>query len=302
VAELAERLDEFSQTPVAAALFVRAAQNGLDPDDLANPQTVSVLASRAICELNPWAGDGGPAAARREAVQAARSQRGLIADVLADERNAWWGAPLHREGQLLLTGRKSARVDPMRIAVPFGPVAGWETYAQKPGSAVITSTELPVPDDAPIRSGAHAELCCGCGDWDVRYPVELHRLHAAPDARVYEVHSAADWHALAEGYGDPATQEGSDHNLFESAGLVNGLAPTWSAVAADYDGVHLSFAGLLTALYVPIGSPGIGPTGIGTTTLWAWAWECTFWVRSVFTGSDLLPALAEAPEWDLPGE
>ncbi|MGS0685328.1 hypothetical protein ACVBEQ_09305 [Nakamurella sp. GG22] len=289
--ELGERLDEFSQAPVAAALFVLAARNGLRPDDLADPQTVAVLASQAICQLNPWCGNGEPAAARREAVEAVRSQQRLIADVLADERNAWWAAPLHRDGQLLLTDRKDAGVDPMRIRAPFGAVSNWETYAQKPGSAVITSTELPVADDPPIRSGAHAELCCGCGDWVVDYPVEQRRLHAAADARVYEVHSAADWHALVARYGDSATHGGSDDSLFESAELVNGLAPTWSAVAADQDGVHLSFAGLLTALYVPFSS-----AGIGTTTLWAWSWECTFWVHSVFTGSDLLPALAAAPE------
>ena len=36
-----------------------------------------------------------------------------------------------------------------------------------------------------------------------------------------------------------------------AAGIVNGPAPAWSMVAGDYDGVHLTFAGLLTGLYVP---------------------------------------------------
>lgn len=55
--------------------------------------------------------------------------------------------------------------------------------------------------------------------------------------------------------------------------------------------MHLSFAGLLSALYVPVSSPQIG-----TTTLWAWDWECTHWIRSVFTATTALPHLPEPPQ------
>jgi len=54
--------------------------------------------------------------------------------------------------------------------------------------------------------------------------------------------------------------------------------------------VHLTFAGLLTGLYVPHTSEGV------TTTLWAWTWESTHWLRSVFTSATPLADLPEAPQ------
>jgi hypothetical protein len=101
------------------------------------------------------------------------------------------------------------------------------------------------------------------------------------------VDSAADWHQLALRYGDPGTHPGSDAHLRATSGLDNGLCPTWSAVAADYDGVHLTFAGLLTGLYAPVVTEGV------TTTLWSWQWESTYWLRSVFTTASALPELPD---------
>ncbi|WP_345433902.1 hypothetical protein, partial [Modestobacter marinus] len=278
MATLEHRIENFLRAPLGAAFFVLAARNNLTADQLADAATTCTLASTALRELDPWSGGSRPAAVRADAIEAARPLRSLLAAVLADERNAWWDAPLQRDAQLLLTGREDRQPDPAKVPVPTGPISSWETYAQKPLHALITSTELAVPADEPIRSSAHAELACGSSDWNAAYPVDQQRLRVAERARIAEVHSAADWHALSTRYGDPATHHGSDTNLRELAEIENGLAPTWSALAADYDGVHLSFAGLLSALYVPVSSPQIG-----TTTLWAWDWECTHWIRSVFT-------------------
>ncbi|OMQ14593.1 hypothetical protein A7K94_0215560 [Modestobacter sp. VKM Ac-2676] len=288
---LEHRVEDFLQAPLAAAFLVLAARNDLAADQLADPATACTLASTALCELNPWSGGRRPTAVRADVLMAARPLRPLLTDVLADERNSWWDAPLQRDAQLLLTGREDRRPEPFDVPVPTGPVSGWETYAQKPAHALITSTELAVPADEPIRSGAHAELACGCSDWDAVYPVAQQRLEVTGHARVAEVHSAADWHGLCARYGDPGTHRGSDANLRDAAGIENGVAPTWSALGADHDGVHLSFAGLLSALYVPVDSPQIG-----TTTLWAWDWECTHWVRSVFPTTAVLPELDEPPE------
>jgi hypothetical protein len=72
-----------------------------------------------------------------------------------------------------------------------------------------------------------------------------------------------DWHRLVRRYGDPATHPGSDDSLRDAAGIDNGPAPAWSTVAGDYDGVHRTFAGLLTGLYVPQTTEEV------STTLWA---------------------------------
>lgn len=193
---------------------------------------------------------------------------------------------------MLLRGQDEYPADPWHIPVPAGPISRWETYAQKPEHGMMTTTELRVAPAEQVRSGGHANLACGRGgDWQPVYPVSQVRLQVASSARVFEVHSAADWHSLTTRYGDPATHHGSDENLREAGGIDNGLAPTWSAVAADYDGVHLSFAGLLTAAQSPMTS-----NLIGTTTLWAWDWESTHWVRSAFTATETLLAMVERPE------
>ncbi|NAZ75483.1 hypothetical protein GTQ99_08615 [Kineococcus sp. T13] len=286
---LQHRLEDFLRAPVAAAFFVLASRNDLSVDDLADPATACTAASTALRELNPWSGTA--PAARTAAVAAARSLRPLIRSVLSDERNSWWQAPLRHDAQLLLTGQEDQQPTPDAVPVPTGAIAAWESYAQKPLQSLITSTELSVPAGEPIRCSAHAELACGSSDWNAVYPVRQQRLHVAEGARVAEVHSAADWHELVVRYGDPATHPGSDGSLARSADLDNGLAPTWSAVAEDYDGVHLSFAGLLSALHVPTTS-----TGVGTTTLWAWEWERTHWIRPAFTATTELPELPEPPQ------
>lgn len=282
------RADDFLQAPAAAAMFVLANRLGFGADRLAQPAIAAGLASTAVRDLDPWA--GAAAANRAEALALAGPLRELVAAVVTDPRNAWWSAPLDRGAQLLLTGQEEPRQDLQQLQAPEGPADSWEIYAQKPVRRITTSTELPVGPDEPIRSGAHAELACGSSDWDAGYPVRQARLRIAATARVYEVDSAADWHELVLRYGDLAAHPGSDGSLRDAAGIDNGPAPTWSAVAADYDGVHLTLAGLLTGLYLPCASERI------STTLWAWEWESTHWLRSVFTSVTPLDDLLEPPE------
>jgi hypothetical protein len=287
VDSLDSRVDDFMRAPAAAAVFVLADRLGLDAGRLAEPATVTALASRALGDLNPWT--GAAAASRARALALVRPLHDLVTAVVTDPRNAWWSAPLDRAAQLLLTGHNDPQREPLRLDPPQGPGEAWETYAQKPLHRIATSTELRVAPDEPIRSGAHAELSWGSSDWDAAYPVRQVRLHVSATARVYDIDSAADWHRLVQRYRDPATHPGSDENLLDAAGIDHGPAPTWSAVADDYDGVHLTFAGLLTGLYLPHTTAQI------STTLWAWNWESTYWLRSVFTGATPLDDLHEPP-------
>jgi hypothetical protein len=281
-------VENFMQAPAAAAMFVLADRLGLSAERLAQPATAVAMASIALRDLNPWTGQA--AANRARALALVRPLRELVTAVVTDLRNAWWSAPLDRGAQLLLTGQDEPQRDPMRLPAPQGPNEAWETYAQKPLRSIATSTELPVASDEPIRSGAHAELSCGISDWDPVYPVRQVRLRVSSTARVYQIDSAADWHRLVQGYGDWAGCLGSDANLRDAAGIDAGPAPTWSRVAEDYDAVHLTFAGLLTGLYLPYGTEEV------STTLWAWTWESTHWLRSAFIGATPLDDLPEPPE------
>jgi hypothetical protein len=279
---------DFLRAPVAALMFVLADRAGLGPDDLANPATASVLASTALNELNPWSsGDDRPAGRRARALELVKPLRPLVDSVVNDARNAWWSDPGNRCCQVHLTD--DDRIDPMHVVTPTGPVTGWEIYAQKPARRLETSTELAVAPGAVVVSGAHAALAHGPGDWFPDYPLKQARLSVSDDARVYEINRPEDWHRLAVRYGEVDSYPGPNAQLLDTAGIDHGPAPTWSAVAADWDGVHLTLAGMLTSIYVPV---SIGDT---TTTLWAWEFERTLWLKPVFTAATPLPPLEQAP-------
>ncbi|PRZ43048.1 hypothetical protein CLV47_103104 [Antricoccus suffuscus] len=295
--DLAERADDFSRAPVAAAVFVLADRGGLDADALANPALVTALASSAIADLTPWVPSPGSARLRAQVLEQVRPLRSLVNAVLADPRNTWWQQPAAGSNQVHLVDQRAAertpRPDPMHLPTSAGMPGLWNvTYAQRPIDSVLTSTLLPVRDGEVIASGGHGELAYGW-DADPIYPVAQTRLKVDSHARVYEITSAVDWHALALTYGDPETHPGPDRSLLNCGGIDHGLAPTWNAVTRDYDGVHLTFAGLLSALFVPV------RTGAVSTTLWNWTSECTCWLRTAFTSSTPsaeLPTELEAPE------
>jgi hypothetical protein len=92
------------------------------------------------------------------------------------------------------------------------------------------------------------------------------RLPVRPGARIAEIHRPQDWVALVTAYPAPAQagQEcwelpGPNQDPCELAELISlpqqraartsirrHLVPDWGLVAANYDGVHLSWAGFLT--------------------------------------------------------
>lgn len=288
-------VDALLDSPVGAALFVAAAQQHLGVDELADPATVTALASIvAGGPLDPW---GGELERTRRWVRAeAAPLRPLVAAVVDDPRARWWWAPLDRDRQLALTEPGATLV----VTEPVGPAERWEVYAQRRAfGGLETATELPAPDlragedparvTPEVRSGLHAELAAGGSDWNPEYPLRETRLRVAADARVWEITSPADWHRLARTHGDPATYAGTDPHLLDSAGLEHGIGPTWSAVAADWDGVHLTFGGFLTSLYVPVTSGG------STTTLWSWRSERTLWLRDVLSARGDVAQRSRAP-------
>lgn len=103
-------------------------------------------------------------------------------------------------------------------------------------------------------------------------PSSRWRLPVHPETRVWEVDHPADWARLVESYPKAAVVPhpswelpGPNRHLGDVAGLLGvpaqraartsvgrQLVPDWEAVAKDYDGVHLSWAGSITTE----GSPG----------------------------------------------
>lgn len=175
------------------------------------------------------------------------------------------------------------------------------------GAGQFTLASMWTVSDPPPE--VHGELI---GAWELEPdPVSRWRLPARPDARVFEVHRPADWVQLVTEY--PAT--GRPHPEWELPGpnqlsgdlhellaidcqhgarisIRRHLVPDWAAVAADYDGVHLSWSGFLTT------EGFASDLGDGDVALLRyWFSERTHWVRDVFAE----PIPLDAPHLDPDG-
>jgi hypothetical protein len=282
-----ERVDLVLASPTAAAMFVCAHAEGLTAENLADPATAMEVASTAMNKLNPWSGQA--VYERAAALDKVNGLRDLVAAVVGDTRNTWWWLDLQRERQLWVS---DITLDPAAFVLPVPTkYTRWMIYAQHPNYAdcIDTSTELDVAP-AQVRSGLHNELAGAVvTDWNPSYPLRQASITVSDTARVYEIHQPQAWRELALRYADLDEYAGPDANLLSSAGIDHGPAPLWHRVAADWDGVHLSFFGLLTTLYTPLTHDGIA------TTLWAWLSERTLWLRNAFETITELEPLTEAP-------
>lgn len=101
-------------------------------------------------------------------------------------------------------------------------------------------------------------------------------LAVADTARVFEVDSPAAWQALVSAYSRPATAS-YRHTWAWTGWNGHWLAPRWSAVARDWDGVHLTVAGYLSTAACPL------PVGTARTMLAGWNPDQTYWLTDVLT-------------------
>jgi hypothetical protein len=101
-------------------------------------------------------------------------------------------------------------------------------------------------------------------------------LAPGPGSRIYEISEPTAWTGLVARY--PLNVSlAKRHDWWRTTG-VDGpwLMPDWSAVAADYDGVHLTVSGYLTTAgrYLPVDQSG--------TVLAGWNPDETYWLNDVF--------------------
>ncbi|MFN8223710.1 MAG: hypothetical protein U0R50_10765 [Gaiellales bacterium] len=144
-------------------------------------------------------------------------------------------------------------------------------------------------------------------------PIARWRLPVTPGARVFEVHGAEDWARLVRTYPrcpvgphgswelpGPNQHPSDVHDLaIVSAGAAARTAvavamPHWSRVAADFDGVHLSWKGLIAAEGRVVPVPELGENVV--TMLRYWSSERTLWLNDVFGQRELLGSVtADSP-------
>jgi hypothetical protein len=109
----------------------------------------------------------------------------------------------------------------------------------------------------------------------------------AGNARVFEIDGPQAWQRLVTGY--PGTATATYRHTWAWTGWDGEwLVPSWPAVAADWDGVHISVAGYLSTAGRPL------PAGSARTLLAGWNPDETYWL------ADAITSLGEAQAWHNP--
>lgn len=250
--------------PVAVAALLIARQERIAPEDLCSPPVAFAVAAEARLELDPWGGDH--ARRVRRVLGHAAEVKSYAEAVLANPASSWWAQPVDRYGQVLVAGQCSSGVE---HAVRFASSA----YAQRPVPALITSTRLGSDTCWDVFTGRHV------GDEEPMTSANRILLQADPAARVLELHEPKHWRELCLRF-----------PLRSGPGelMPGGLAPDWTAVAATWDAVHLSFFGFLASAFVRVGD------GLHHSMLWTWDGEQTLWLRQKFTSSSVVSAAADS--------
>lgn len=259
--------------PVGCAFLLTIARDQVPVEVAVTPRQAFARAVVALEALNPWLGHF------EQAVTAALSHgsslKSLARTVAGHPQCRWWTAPFDCSRQVLVSSDELDRASSRTL--PPESVAHWEAYDQRPLPWRITST---------LRGAfSCVDSVLGTGDW--LDPEEYGRFTAEiePTARVLEITSSAEWHELCVSF--PSVNK--DRNSPAGAGS---LSPDWGRVASRWDGIHLTFAGLLTTPFVRHSSAA------GTTMLWSWDAEGTTWLPGDFLrkGSPLAPLDPNASE------
>ncbi len=251
------------------ALSTRKASSGCF-DQLA-PERLSELIVHSEIDLTPY-WDGYQRQA--EVLLASGAALRPFADhLLQAAGTATWFAELDRKRQEWMS---SAGLAP--DASSFHPdLRSYGAGITKPRRALWTSTSM-----GEGSSGWLHYVHWGEDRWES--PYLRWRLEVLATARVYEVHGPQTWQALCLAYPAPSRLA---YPVETPAAVIE---PDWQGVTQDWDGIHLSVGGLLTAERVRWGRPG------AQAHLYGWGVESTVWLRWVFGAVQRLPDGGERDE------
>lgn len=270
---LFELADTLLASPLGCSFLDASERSGFGVDDISDPTTAFFLAGRAWGMITPWSATQAPDIAEllRRSPRWVERAHALV----EDPRNAWWFEDLRRADQLMI---RQAEPPVGWSAVQLWDAdkrAAHERYSQQPVYPTCTSTAF---DGLSSYLVSASEIVEDLGP--LAFPVQRILVTVSPDARVFEVHDAEGWSELCRRY--PAHTPGGLHG--------GSLVPDFSLAASDWDGVHLSFGGLLTATHVPVEGPG------GRTLLEGWEAEQTVWLNPSFDDETRLPDLEQRLE------
>lgn len=290
------KIDELTASPLGCAFLLIVNESGISADIAATPSVSLRALADAVSETSIWQ----PLYPRVAEFILSRGcrLRDLARAILESPASAWWFAPIARHSQTWAAAYRypaDAAPTPTKFNAPKRPMTRWERSVNKSENGLYTSTLL---DGATamlsaLDSGMASDLMIG-------YPVRSWRLRASDTARVYEIRGSLDWHRLCARYPTQGLLDASDEpEVIQNANVypllrVEGearyataidrqLAPDWAAVAADWDGVHMTFGGLLTC----------DKTRVASAAGWSmnrfWDLEQTLWLRWAFGEPERLP-------------
>lgn len=264
------RVEDLLGSVLGCAFVAIVVESGLKRRDVAEPVTALRVAAAAAEFTCPCNADHDRVA---EGVRTIANRNQPIARALIEQSDsAWWFNNLDPQRQAWLSvqpyeGDRGNEVPPDSAGwhVPDSPPSRWERYAQKPRGRQVTSTlygqklasKLVVYDE-------------GVGDHICQFPLAWWTIAFTEHPRVFEIHGPSDWHDLCVSY--PARGTNDDR-----------LVPHWGLVSQEWDGVHLSLGGLLTA------HQNRYESSAGWSMLDSWQAEQTYWLRALNSESKRQP-------------
>ena len=274
-----KRAEHLMNSVMGCAFALSAEMSGLSADDLADPLVSIPLAADCVDFANRHQFDDHRSAWDKVLALGEKSEKAqrLAREIVDHPGAAWWFEDMNPRRQTWIQAfwqadkpdREPFGAPPNTAEWrrPANPSVNWERYAQKPGGHInMTTSTLYAPrlTSELMAYDGHA------GDYECDFPLAWWTMRFADDVRIFEIHGPDDWHNLCVRCPARGTED-------------DRLVPNWSAAADDWDGVHLSFGGMLTA------ELGRFRSDKGWTMLESTHAELTYWLRPQKTEVERLP-------------
>ena len=306
--DIDEKVEELLASPAGCAFLVVLQESGIGTDYAIRPEISLQAAYVAIDELSIWRPDFQETV--KYSLMNGRRLEELARGILERPEVGWWFAPIDMRAQIWGSRRGETPAPTMFKPPSATPLTRWEQRTNKSEAGMYTCTSF--EGKSSFLTAMDISDVHGTNDlsMEFEFPVKQWRLRVGDAARVYEIYGAADWHKLCVNYPARSARDASDPEASDAAGwgkyplaglpgdsdergfttdIENWLTPNWSAVAEDWDGVHLTLGGLLTAEKVRVVSDA------GWSMLRFWDMEQTMWLRWAFDDVERLPDRSAMP-------
>lgn len=267
-----------STSPVADPSSIAATVDRIGEMSFGSLMRAAVFAS--VMESGPWMPD---APAKISSAYRQAERRAPIAEAVAARFGEQLHAPLDPDMQQWFSDGSPGIETIAPLFRNFDDVYGAGEF---PWAGLWTATDPP-PEAIPEMVGA----------WEQETgPITRWWMPVRPEARVFEIHRPQDWARLVTSHPRPALPHpgwelpGINQHYAEISPLLappeqratrvsvrHHVVPDWQAVAGQYDGIHLSWAGFITSegCIVELGDGDV-------TMLRYWFSERTAWLADVF--------------------